>query len=346
MGQRTHVPPTSFAYDRSDLILSVNNIFLMVREALGFDEVCVRDVEYLFALKAHDKTWSRHERVSKLAIPERKFCIPKHDIDIPEGTDPQWGFPVKETIPLGSIPRGYAHYSYPFDSIDIQVHFRTTLDYYKDGNLSLSKQVPMGILISIGITGWELWTYDVDNSIKISPLDIFPLDLGREEHRMINPTNTLLLTFKRPMFIKLLTPAPLIVLYIITLSIILFKPPDLIVEISIGVLIGIWGTRQILLPSEAQSWTLVGLVDMSLLVTYFLVVSIFAVQVLWQTWLLVKGTVPSGGSRRSHSTLLRNREYHRPSQVERIMLWLLIPVLAYHLVRSRPDTSGKDNKAT
>jgi hypothetical protein len=276
--------PNHSHYGRTYLILSLDGIGIQIKELAGFEKVCIRSIEFLFALKAQDGFWTSQWRMHSLAIPEEKSCVSNifqeiNKDNLPE--DATSGYhSLQEKITLGSIPKGYAQYFYPFDSIDIQARFRTTLDYYnKDGNLCLSKQVPTGMSVLPSFTGWELWSYDTDSSAYIYPLDYDFGSAGDEKRQTLGSTNALFLALKRPIFIKFLTPALLTMLYAIALATMLFKPSDLVVEISIGVLIGVWGTRQILLPSDVQSWTVV---DMSLMIIYFLIMLVFAAQVLSQ----------------------------------------------------------------
>jgi hypothetical protein len=137
------------------------------------------------------------------------------------------------------------YYIYPFDEIFVAPHATMIMSLFdSSGELVDTLELPAGQDLEILIPGWVASTrYDSQIGTGIS--------------------------LKRSLILRVLTPALLVLLFLVTLTIPLIDSLSSAVEVAVALIFGVWGIRQIIFPTEPPSLTAV---DIILLGEYFAIV--------------------------------------------------------------------------
>jgi hypothetical protein len=135
---------------------------------------------------------------------------------------------MTDTIRFHAIPQ----YFFPFDRGTV------TIDYWLNGRLKNSNPTDSRLVI----------TPDVDAYIHASEWNMTATTTKNYSEKIGHEVTSLYIDFQRPRFYQILTVAVLGSVVILIITLLFIKDISNLVQIAIGILLGLWGVQNIIIP--------------------------------------------------------------------------------------------------
>lgn len=143
-------------------------------------------------------------------------------------------FPIGWEINISNgAPQNAAYFKYPYDEITITVDF-TFSGYLYDSNGQAIDDFVMLASQTVGVNapGWETYEISVPGEA---------LGTG--------------IVLKRPLLLRVLTPILIAILFFVTLCIPFIGTFSTAMEVTVALVFGLWGIRQVVLPAASPGFT-------------------------------------------------------------------------------------------
>lgn len=171
--------------------------------------------------------------------------------------------PFEKTFegPISGTLEMYANtYRYPYDELDIPLGLRF-FGYKEDDGRSDYIQIPVNVTYHLSFPGWELKRTELE---ALEPEDVTRIDGPVPSWYPLSVTRIHLV---RPFLYRLLTPVLLVCVVLFMILIPLIKDLGSFVEATTAMIFGLWGIRQVLLPTNVSGPTML---DPAFLILYVL----------------------------------------------------------------------------
>lgn len=234
------------------LLLLVKEVYLhedLAEEVLSV--ACVNRIVAICGTSGNPVTYKKVLHID--SIPGKTFCVEDVEQD-PERffSEEYWPrflgsrryYALDWTIELQMDPMKYEYYKYPFDHITVEAElvFEGQLHVVFADDRSRSFELPASHVIETRLPGWKAYA-------------------------VAGPGETLFpsLILRRDPAVRILACVLMALVFLVTAVLPLVDSLGTAVEISVALILGVWGVRQILLPNGAPGPTAL---DMILLIEY------------------------------------------------------------------------------
>jgi hypothetical protein len=144
-----------------------------------------------------------------------------------------------------SFISGLPPYYYPFDWAEIKLHIR--LEGYENvGTKTVNRYVPVNVTGEVEAKNWD---------IKITISDgVDSLSMPSSSQVEIRPNVLVNIRYERPLVYRIIPAVLLLTILLIILIVPLIKDNGSFLEVLVGLIFGIWGIKQIIIPTFV-TWT-------------------------------------------------------------------------------------------
>ena len=191
-----------------------------------------------------------------------------HGVEYLDSEFPLLSFGSSTTDWLLNFDAGNPHFWYPYDDSRLQLRVKVSLSFIRAGAVAVSKE-----LLAPGIHLKAPRTLEWQMKVQGQPIAANLQNSLGYSLPALDPQEGFVIEYKRPLLIRLMYPAMLLVplLFIVLLS--LVDSLDTFIQGGVGVFFGVWAIRSILLPPSTSIPTIL---DYAIWGLYF----VFAVTML------------------------------------------------------------------
>jgi hypothetical protein len=166
-----------------------------------------------------------------------------------------------------SLPQ-HNRFIYPYDDFAVQPYLEVRGHFYND-DYPVTEEFGDSFLsnpfINITIENANDWLINQESSAEVY------WNLGYEDSRQVNSRTAPIIWFRRAILTKLISPLLCMVLLVFLILVAINEKKDMLIEGGLGIFLGVFSIREILLPGNAEIFTLVDAILWGIIFTFGLI---------------------------------------------------------------------------